>query len=196
MLYIEPVTTQAELNDVYRIRKMMYETRSPHVNLDDEFDALQDEYSTIMLLKARAEPIATVRATPVMANMTLLERLNLLPSDLVRRKDLVEVSRLAAIPGRLDDVPYSLIVLAAGAQYLLNRSDYRYFFAYCRSSLCRLYQLVGAKKRGLSFTINGYGDIKFTLVEGSLSLAATVVSSSLQWEMSEERLSLPTLTHV
>lgn len=195
MLYIEPVTTRAALDDVYRIRRMMYEARSSHVNLDDEFDALQDGYSTIMLLKAHDEPIATVRATPVMTNMTLLGRLNLLPSDIVRRKDVVEVSRLAAIPGRLDDVPYSLVVLAAGAQYLLSRSDYRYFFAYCRSSLCRLYQLVGAKK-GSSFTINGYGDIKFTLVEGSLSLAASVVSSSLQWEMPEERLSLPTLTYV
>jgi hypothetical protein len=157
----------------------MYEDVSPHVNLDDKYDARQDDYSILFLLKAQDQPVATVRATPATSEMTLLGRLQRLPEDLAKRDDVVEVSRVAGIP-KSDGIPYSLLVLVGGARWLLAQTKFKYFFAYCRLPLVRMYRFVGAQKRGNNFTINGSGNLKFTLVEGSLGSAAAVSTPPIE----------------
>jgi hypothetical protein len=187
MLTLEWATTKTALNEAYQLRREKYEIRSPHVNLDDGRDALQDKHSIIFLLKDEGQPVATVRATPATSRMSLLDRLNCLPQDLARCEDAVEVSRLAAIPYcQPGAMPYSLIALVAGARWLLMQTNFKSFFAYCRVPLARFYQAVGAQKKGANFTINGYGDIKYTLVEGLLALAAEVPIPATQLLMASK----------
>jgi len=186
MLTLEWATTETTLNEAYQLRREKYEIISPHVNLNDERDALQDKHSIIFLLKNEEEPVATVRATPATLGMSLLDRLNCLPQDLATHEDTVEVSRVAAIPCQSGSIPYSLVALVAGARWLLMQTSFKSFFAYCRVPLARFYQAVGAQKKGTNFTINGYGDIKYTLVEGLLTLTAKVPISAVQLVMTSE----------
>jgi len=141
-------SSELELRRARTFRSQIFSSRSGIV-FDEAGERDSDARSHVFVLARNAEVVATARCQPYPSSLSEIGRLS---STGVRFSADTEVGRLAA--RRSDDgLMYPLLILALGANYLLECSNRRRYVAHCDPRLIPLYEAVGAVDTGVNVNV-------------------------------------------
>ncbi|RKP48231.1 hypothetical protein D7S89_12935 [Trinickia fusca] len=131
-----------------------------------------------MLLRHGERCVATVRLTPVGARHVEMRDLGLLPTEFEGADDLLEVSRLAAVPSEPNVRSYAGILLPAAAKWVQQHLATTRFIAYCRVSVLKLMVAMGSEPIGEPFHLQERTSEPYRVILGNIARTAALHDSS------------------
>lgn len=152
-----------DLSEAHALRLLRYEPRFP----DSEFwwlDRDQDLHGKVFLLRKDDRATASLRIVPVTATTTEIERLGLLPEDLVGDPGVWELGRLVSLSSRGRDLPYSRLLFGWASAWALANLPIEKVVSYCRRGKLSGFTACGAEVVAGPYEVPGRGDDYFTIV--------------------------------
>lgn len=141
-----PVTSFRQREEVKHLRQHAYDRHESRIiNIESNSDTQRDEVGSNFLLREGRNPISTARIIPLGDGITKTESMGTLPSR-YHNSSHCEVSRLSFYRKESSIKINGSTILLIGTQWLLERTELRYFVAHCKTKLLRKYRLLGAEQ--------------------------------------------------
>lgn len=177
-LIFGPASSDTEIAEARKIRDYIYQQRLGLVPTEWDKEDQRDVYGTVMIMRDCGQAVATVRLTPITSSYAEMHDLGIVPDQIMNADDVMEVSRLAAIPRDNNrSRPYSGLLLPAAARWCLDHTDAKRFIAYCRTSVLKLMVAMGSEPVGQPFNIRERTEETYHVIKGDIALTAALFNA-------------------